>query len=291
MNNISIIIPTVNSPWLSFILALIKQQIHNKPVEVLVIGLGSFGIKPDKQIKFINTHDKVSPATARNIGIREAKGEILCFLDDDCLPQANWLDNLLKPHKSGKSVVGGSVAFPVHSFWTVCDSLAFFSDFLIGSSSGWRSHLPSLNLSMHRSVIENVGLFDENFPLPAGEDTEFTQRIREAGYGLWFTSTAVIYHAAIRANCLQVWKRAWNFGLSVGVRPSMQNILHPSPIFRHWLIMSLTSIPRASIATLKIFQYHPNLLKYWSYIGGVWLSKLVWQWGATTALYRVETQN
>lgn len=289
MDTISIIIPTVNSPWLSFILALINQQIHNKPIEVLVIGLGSFGlIKSNEQVRFINTEKKVPPAVARNIGIREAKGEIICFLDDDCLPQTNWLDNLLKPYKDGKFVVGGSVAFPIHSFWTVCDSLAFFSDVLVGASSGWRAHLPSLNLSVHRSVFETVGLFDEDFPLPTGEDTELTQRIREAGYGLWFSSNAVIYHAAIRQNYFQVWKRAWNFGLSVGIKPSMQNLLHPSPIFKHWLMMFLTSIPRASIATIKTFQPRPNLLKYWPYIGGVWLSKLAWQWGAATALRRAE---
>ncbi len=53
------------------------------------------------------------PASARNRGAREARGRILLFTDDDCVPMPNWLDAMLACFKRSRdrwSEKEGSIA-------------------------------------------------------------------------------------------------------------------------------------------------------------------------------------
>lgn len=284
--NVSIIIPTLNSPWLDQILTRLERQITTlDQVEVLVIGLDAAGVTGRFDwVTLINTGQKMAPAAVRNLGIRRARGEILCFLDDDCLPEPDWLAKLLAPFSQGAAVVGGSVTFPQDDYWTGCDSLAHFPDVLAETPSGPRDYLPSLNFSATRRVFRQVGAFDERFPHPAGEDTELTVRMRQAGFPLWFAAEAAVFHTARRSGLKQAWRRAWRFGEAVGVNPRMQSLLHRSPVFRQWLVIYLLAGPRALLATLRIFRHYPALQKYRRFGPGIFVSKLAWQLGAATAL-------
>jgi len=292
MKEISIIIPTVNSPWLDQVLTQLKKQLDDLGLaaEVIVAGLDQARVAAAKPwVTFLDTQEIVWPATARNLALKQAQGDILCFLDDDCIPQPNWLRNLLSPHQQGRPVVGGSVLFARPNYWTGCDTLAFFAPVLADVASGWRDYLPSLNLSLQRQVFEAVGGFDERFRV--GEDTQLSLRIRQAGYQLWFAAEAPVLHTAYRRNGRELWQRAWAAGQIVALDQRMQALLHPAPIFRHWLGITLTAIPRAMIATYRIFQHHPSLLQYWPFAVGVGLNKLAWQLGAAAALRRAKAKS
>lgn len=54
---------------------------------------------------------KPGKSRALNAGIREARGEIIAFTDDDCIPSPNWVENILKEFDSDSelSVLGGRV--------------------------------------------------------------------------------------------------------------------------------------------------------------------------------------
>jgi len=47
------------------------------------------------KIKLIENNENIG-LTARNLGIKEAKGEFIVFLDSDTVVTANWLENLIK---------------------------------------------------------------------------------------------------------------------------------------------------------------------------------------------------
>jgi GT2 family glycosyltransferase len=50
------------------------------------------------------------------------------------------------------------------------------------------------NAALRRTAVEDVGGFDESFPVPGGEDTELCSRLRASGYRLAAAEDAVVLH-------------------------------------------------------------------------------------------------
>ena len=292
MIHTTVVIPTIHPPWLDQVLEALRRQRYDLDgTEVLVVGPEKDPPPghQDDMIHFISTGPVAPPAVARNRGLRQARGEIVCFLDDDCFPEPDWLARLTAPYADpGVHVVGGSFFFPEDDYWTLCDSLAHFAPWLAGVPSGPRQHLPTLNFSARRSVFDRVGEFDEHFPLPAGEDTELTLRMRAHGYTLWLAADALVFHAARRKGLRDIWRRAGNFGRAVGINPLLHELLHPSPLFRHWLVLYTTALPRAALATARIYRDYPALRRHWRAVPGVLAAKVAWMLGVARALRKAK---
>ena len=94
---ISILIPNTNSFLIKEIITRIKKQtLDFSAIEVLIIGEDKPKlVVEDDLVRFIPTDPSSSYASQkRNIGIKEARGHIFLFLDDDCLPAPNWLNTI-----------------------------------------------------------------------------------------------------------------------------------------------------------------------------------------------------
>ena len=64
-------------------------------VEVLVVGRDEPGLVPrSADIRLLETPSPVPPATARNLGVAEARGDAFLFTDADCRPRPGWLTHL-----------------------------------------------------------------------------------------------------------------------------------------------------------------------------------------------------
>jgi GT2 family glycosyltransferase len=139
-------------------------------------------------------------ATARNRGFREANGEWIAFFDDDQLADPRWLLELFTyAQDHNLRAVGG----PVHlKLPDGCQrNLHSFVRMLLGESRlGTEpfTYSPKLspgtgNLMLHRSVFEQVGLFDEAFAVRA-EDTDLFCRMWRAGIEACYVPTAIVHH-------------------------------------------------------------------------------------------------
>ncbi len=137
-----------------------------------------------------------SPARARNWGLREASGDYVIFLDDDCIPQSGWLrafdHAFLRAPEAG---LGGRIDNAPENTIFGRASQALIS-FLYGYFSENPDAVPffcSNNLAFPRLKLLGLSGFDESFPFAAGEDRELCARWREAGE-LRLAGDAVVLH-------------------------------------------------------------------------------------------------
>jgi glycosyltransferase involved in cell wall biosynthesis len=138
---------------------------------------------------------KQGPAAARNLGARNAAGDLVLFTDADCIPASDWVEQLTAPF-ADLEVVGVKGAYRT---WQRRLTARFVQaeyeekydrmrgleriDFVDTYSAAYRKSI----------FLENSG-FDPTFPRASGEDIEFSYRLSEKGYRLVFAPQAIVYH-------------------------------------------------------------------------------------------------
>lgn len=205
---VSIIVPTYNrlNELKKCLNALSHLNYPKKSFEVIVIEDGGNDgtekymknfIKKNKNFKYIRQKN-AGPARARNLGIRKSKGEIIFFLDDDDLVPKDWIELHLRWYKD-KNVagVGGNHFFKKIS-WADSYYLARYLDEFLNVQR-WNKKditkgLATANCSYRKKVLDEVGGFDETYPLAAGEDVDLTQRVMALGYDVIKDPSIVTEH-------------------------------------------------------------------------------------------------
>jgi GT2 family glycosyltransferase len=280
---ISIIIPNLHSPVIGRTLQSLEGQSYGQDnVEIIVVGMDKHNlVQPDDTVQFVQTPEPLCAAAARNLGIAHAKGEILAFLDADCIAAEDWLEKLMAcyEHPSVYTVTGG-VDFPADEYWTLCDNISTFYSYHVTSLEGERPYAPTLNFSVRRQVLDAVGLFDESFPGAAGEDIDLTLRIRFAGYALFFRPSVRVYHHPVRNSFSQMMRRSFIFGQNmIKVFWRYRDRRKLSFFHRHPLLLLGFAPFLAAGVTLKIFLGNGKLLKYWYTAPPIFLAKIAWRIG------------
>lgn len=160
---------------------------------------------------------RLGPGDARNAGAREARGEVLLFLDADCVPEPGWLEAARSALAEGPRLVGGPVvdAQPFHPIG-VSDNLLQFAEFPRGRPDGPATHFPGCNLAIRRADFETLGGFPA-VRLPAGEDGAFSSIARERHPdGLRFIRGMAVRHRG-RTGLRQFLRHQERFGYCRGV--------------------------------------------------------------------------
>jgi glycosyltransferase involved in cell wall biosynthesis len=133
-------------------------------------------------IKVLRCNEKGGPASARNVGIKNSKGEIIAFTDADAIPKKDWLTELVKGFKDDS--IGGVTGKVVTDFQRLLYPLRVspISDFV------------TCNIGYKRKALTQSGLFDEKFKCPFREDSDLAYRILDQGYKIIHQNSAVVYH-------------------------------------------------------------------------------------------------
>jgi GT2 family glycosyltransferase len=125
------------------------------------------------------------PATNRNCGAAAATGEWIAFIDDDCQPVDGWLAALARADAGAHvDVIEGAILAPDK----VDSPFRHFGENVTGDLF-W-----SGNLAVRRDVFNRLGRFDEDFLEAAGDDLEFSDRIRRSGVPTTFCRDAAVVH-------------------------------------------------------------------------------------------------
>lgn len=157
-------------------------------LEVIILPDEAFD-KPSEYPAFVRIvpTGKIRPAEKRNIGIKEARYELLAFVDDDAAPLDGWLEHAV-PYFSDATVVGvgGPALTPAtDSFWSAAGGRVYANIFVSG---GYRRRyvptrvcddddLPSCNLFVRKAAVEAIGGYDVKYW--PGEDTQLCMALTE----------------------------------------------------------------------------------------------------------------
>lgn len=137
------------------------------------------------------------PAWARNEGVRRARGEVACFTDDDCEPEAGWAEALAVPILAGEvEAATGPVA--IEEGATAADRaweaiVHYLQVRATASGTASFGFAVTANLAARRSLLGRLP-FDESFPAAAGEDRDWGERAARAGAAPVFVPAAIVVH-------------------------------------------------------------------------------------------------
>ncbi|MGB6947069.1 MAG: glycosyltransferase family 2 protein [Bryobacteraceae bacterium] len=224
---------------------------------------------------------------ARNRGLAEARGAVIYFLDDDCVPEPDWSDVLWNVLDSGEAdLASGSRAPGQPGLAARLEYLSTDGPVLSpGLAAGPARHLSTSNLILRREVIEKVGCFDTT--LTMCEDRDFTTRARKLGFRLRYEPKArVTHYPAIHGLSDYLGKmRHYGTGTSQYFRrwseeEPMARVFPSSPALRLLLLPALSAAGTAYLVARNLPQCPDALpLSPLLFVGQVW-----WQWGGYEAM-------
>jgi glycosyltransferase involved in cell wall biosynthesis len=192
----SVIIPSYNAAGtIAECLESVLPQARDCGAEVLLVDSSDDRTKHIVQesfpeVRLIRLSQKTESAVSRNLGVSQAKSEILVFLDSDCIPQDGWLRRILQSDFDELVAVGGSIG--VYDRRNVLGLQLYFLEFsecLPHSPRRFLDRLPSCNLACQKTAFVKAGRFPEEYE--TSHDMVLTWRLSRLGKMLFEPSGRV----------------------------------------------------------------------------------------------------
>lgn len=223
----------------------------------------------------------LNPAEARNKGARKTKGEILIFLDDDCLPQKGWVEENIKALEDDKiGAVGGMIRGKSNAYFA--RSLDFANFTFAQSTKRLEMPVCAASLAIKKEVFQKARGFNEKMRI--GEDTDLCMRLKRLGHKTVYEPKIKVFHNHGRETLKELLVYQYNNGRVKGLTIEnrypdnlwflfLKKISHPAV---YWLFI----LPFAVLATLMaIFVNLKDYPKVVFYSPGIFLGKLACQLG------------
>jgi glycosyltransferase involved in cell wall biosynthesis len=245
--DISVVIPVLNAE------RTIEQCLRSlygqsqTPLEIIVVDNHSTDGTKDIVLDMIHHHREIptyylvevrpGPSFARNRGACQTRGEIIAFMDADCIADPSWLFRLSESFYRSEvgAVAGGIIGFDkksvigkFHALFTMraLPSSQLFHEFNLISGG-----FPTANFSIRNELFRTLGGFDEAIPIYA-EDYDLCARIYESGAQIYFDKEAIVFHQH-RQSLQTTWKQSYGFGTG-----------HATLLKKHFPRILLIELPR-----------------------------------------------
>jgi glycosyltransferase involved in cell wall biosynthesis len=202
----SVVIPTYDRPGcLRSLLEGVGRQTFDGTFEVIVVNDGGPALEEIVEpfrasfaLTLVNQENS-GPAKARNHGAALAAGRWLVFIDDDCVPQQDWLAETARACRAHPEAgIGGRVVNLLDSniYASASQLLVDFLYEYYGHDGGRSGRFfTTNNMALPTAMFRQLGGFDENFPKAAGEDREFCDRWSHFGFSLQYDQDVIVGHA------------------------------------------------------------------------------------------------
>lgn len=250
---VSIVIPIKNRG--NLLPNLIKNllNLHYTHFEIIIVDDCSTDNTKDilkkYPIKSISLEKSVGSAQARNIGINEAKNDIIALTDSDCIVSRNWLNELV-PFLEKYDVVGGKILF-LNSAEMKLYPINMKNETVINKESAV-NFLNTKNMIFRKDLWKRTNGF-LNYRI---EDLEFSWRVLKKGFKLIYVPKGLVIHYGNRS-ILQNIRRFSQYGKSyskIAFIHKMNLSYKPEPIFnRHSIRSNVELITYPFVLLLTLF--------------------------------------
>ena len=174
------------------------DQDFDEPFEVIVVASGE-GRTPElvrdryPEVRIVESPVRLMPGGARNMGLEVACGDVVAFLEGDCVARPGWIRGRMEAHHAGHEAVAGTVAV-ANDGYTAARVTAYlcYDNRLEKSPRGPAGISRSYGLSFTRGLLKRAGPFDE--ALRIAEDSLMAQRLGHLGVEPWFEPSVCVEH-------------------------------------------------------------------------------------------------
>lgn len=203
--DISVVVPVFNAePYLEhFIQSLLSQTYSKDSYEVIVVDNGSKDasrtiVEQYPHIKLVLEPEKGAYA-ARNRGIAQASGAVIAFIDPDCLPREDWLQNIAAAFEEPavRMVLGRRCLPPLSPVLSLVEAYENAKDeYVLQSQSKTLYYGYTNNMAVRKELFNELGPF---LNIPRGADTIFVRRVTDTDSCnvIRYCSNVVVTHLEI----------------------------------------------------------------------------------------------
>jgi GT2 family glycosyltransferase len=193
----SVVVPTYRRPDLldRCLAALAAQEFDPSACEIVVADdagsevtrrqVDGWAARCSIPIRYATPVSAHGPAAARNSGRRAARGRVVAFTDDDCIPDPRWLAEGIAAFEDGTAAVVGRVVVPLPERPT---------DYERDAAGLERAEFVTANCLVRRDILEAVGGFDERYVAAWREDSDLHFALLERGCRIARAPQAVVVH-------------------------------------------------------------------------------------------------
>ena len=217
---VSVVVPLFNAEKTitKCIDSILSQTLPADKYEVIAVDDGSSDSTPDLikhlPIRYIRQENR-GPASARNRGAKEAKGDIILFTDSDCVPSKDWIEQMLKPFENTQiSAVKGAYESPQKSLTARFCQVEFSERFEMLKKVEFIDMVDTYSAGFRRKIFWEAGGFDESFPAANNEDTDLSYKLSSAGHKMVFNPGAIVHHlghpdSIVKYARTKFWRGYW----------------------------------------------------------------------------------
>ncbi|HEV8676841.1 MAG TPA: glycosyltransferase family 2 protein [Methylomirabilota bacterium] len=199
---VSVVVPAYNGSGTvrECVGSVLASDYPTDSIEVVVVDDGSrddtYAVLREleaahKQVRVVKHERNLGAARARDTGIKQATGDVVCVLSQDTFADASWLrrvaDRFGRDPRLGivQGIVKrtGEIEFPFHH---VTERPAFSWSF------------PTVAIAYRAEALDRAGRYFDPVFSEYGDDTDIAWRIIEAGYGWEFLDVITAYHGVYR---------------------------------------------------------------------------------------------
>ena len=291
---ISVVIPSYNSSkYIRKCLSSLRVQKCKMNFEIILVDSSNDGTdkivsKEFPEVKMIKCKERTFVGSARNIGVEEARGEIILFLDTDCIAPSDWVDRMYRAiKKSNADGVGGALenGTPLSITGTVGYYLEFFR-FFPDRRSNYNNKLEKAlflvgaNCGFKKILFNKIKYYDGFDETKVGEDFYFCWQLLRQANLILFAPGIFVRHQN-KSGLARVMRYQYKFGIGAcyyryHVSKEVMKIFLRIPLLS--FLMPFAVIPWIGYFVIKrlgIFE----LMKYTIMLPLVFIGNFFWAYG------------